>query len=77
MNKIKVNPQPIIDSFGRMSQEAIANEIGVSRLTVSAWLNGRPKTIELDILEKFCKACGVNPGEFFFIPDDFHIQRAQ
>ncbi len=75
MCKIKVNPQPIVDAFGRMSQEDIAEAVGVSRLTVSAWLNGRPKTVELDILEKFCEACGANPGDFFLLPDGFHIER--
>mgnify|MGYP002623147822 CR=1 FL=1 len=76
MNKITVNPQPIISTFGRASQEEIGKVVGVSRLTVSAWLNGRPKTVELDVLEKFCKACSVGPGDFFLVPDGFHIERA-
>ncbi len=77
MSKIKINPQPIINRFGRMSQEEIADAVGVSRLTVSAWLNGRPKTVELDILEKFCRACGANPGDFFSLPADSHTKEVK
>ena len=77
MDEIKINPQPIIDTFGRTSQENISKAIGVSRLTVSAWLNGRPKTVELDILTKFCRACGVKPCEFFTVPDNLHMVKPQ
>ena len=76
MSEIQINPQPIIEAFGRASQEEIGKAVGVSRLTVAAWLGGKPKTVELDILKKFCYACNVDPGEFFLLSDDFWVQRA-
>lgn len=69
MSKIRINPEPIIKTFGRATQEEIGKQIGVSRLTVAAWLNGKPKTIELDVLEKFADACGVEPGAFLMVVD--------
>lgn len=70
MATVRINPQPIIDRFGRASQDEIAQAVGVSRPTVSAWLNGKPKTIELDVLEKFVAACGALPGDFFIYEPD-------
>jgi transcriptional regulator with XRE-family HTH domain len=65
MSKVQINPQPIVNKFGRASQEEIGKAIGVSRPTVSAWLNGNLLTVELEVLRKFCEACEVEPGAFF------------
>lgn len=71
MNQIKINPQPIIKKFGRASQEEIGEAIGVSRPTVSAWLNSSLKAVDLEMLGKFCKACDAMPQDFFLVPSDF------
>lgn len=65
MNRLRIDPQPIINRFGRASQESIAEAVGVSRPTVSNWLTGRMLAIDLETLEKFVVACQVQPGAFF------------
>ena len=64
---VKITPQPIIDKFGRATQQEIAKAIGVTRPTVAAWLRGEVRTVELAILTKFSRACEVEPGEFFIV----------
>ncbi len=62
---LKFNSQPIIESFGRMTQEEIAEVVGVSRHTVRQWLHGSMSHVTFEVLEKFAIACNVKPGEFF------------
>jgi transcriptional regulator with XRE-family HTH domain len=63
MKEIRVNPNPIIHRFPRQSQEAIAEAVGLSRHTVSAWLRGDVARADLHTLAIWCDACGVEPGD--------------
>lgn len=64
---MKINPQPIIETFGRATQQTIANTVGVSRPTIYKWLSGDMLTVDLDVLGKLVVACDATPGDFFTV----------
>lgn len=72
---IVINKQPIFDTFGFAPKTEIAEAIGVSRHTVTAWLDGQPDRIELGTLEKFARACNVEPGAFFLMADELEVSQ--
>ena len=47
-----------------LSQQALANILGVNQTTVSQWLLGRKKPT-YDNIYTFCKKFDVTPNEFF------------
>ena len=64
MKTIRVNPYKIVHRFPRQSQEAIAEAVGLSRPTVSAWLRGDLAVVDLRVLAIWCDVCGAVPGDF-------------
>lgn len=45
-----------------LTQGELAKRARVSRATVNRIENGRPKSIDLDVLERIAKALGVSPA---------------
>ena len=64
MKTIKIDPTKIIHTFLRDPQEAIAEATGLSRPTVSAWLRGDLKAVDLRVLAVWCDACDASPADF-------------
>ena len=69
MKNIWIDPSKIIQAFPRQSQEAIAEAVGLSRPTVSAWLKGTPKAIDRRVLAVWCDVCNASPGDFIKFED--------
>ena len=56
----------------RMSQQQLADEVGVTRQTISAWENGhQTPTLTVSQMRKLCVALGVS---FDQLPDNFGPQ---
>jgi len=52
-----------------LTQEALAQAVGVRVATVSDLETNRSRRIELDLLERLAEALGVEPGDLFEIGD--------
>jgi len=48
-----------------LTQEALAERVGVRQATISDLENGRSRRIDLDVLDRIAKVLGVKPGELF------------
>ena len=64
MKTIRIDPSKLIQTFPRQSQEAIAEALNLSRPTVSAWLRGDLKAVDLRVLAVLCVACDATPADF-------------
>ena len=69
MENIWIDPSKIIQAFPRQSQEAIAEAVGLSRPTVSAWLRGDLAAVDLRVLAVWCDVCDCAPGDFIKLED--------
>ena len=69
MENIWIDPSKIIQAFPRQSQEAIAEAVNLSRPTVSAWLRGDLKAVDLRVLAVWCVACDATPADFIKLED--------
>ena len=69
MKNIWIDPSKIIQTFPRQSQEAIAKAVNLSRPTVSAWLRGDLKAVDLRVLAVWCDVCDASPGDFIKLED--------
>jgi transcriptional regulator with XRE-family HTH domain len=61
MTPLMVEIKPLRERKG-WTQAQLAQRAGVTRATVNRIENGRPRSIDLDVLEKLGKALGVSPG---------------
>jgi repressor LexA len=52
-----------------MTEIALANRIGVSKVTVSNWVNGKSSP-RLDKIDKMCIVFGCKREDFLKAPDD-------
>ena len=69
MKSIRIDPSRIIQAFPREPQEAIAEATGLSRPTVSAWLRGDLKAVDLRVLAVWCDVCDASPADFIKFED--------
>lgn len=56
-----------------ISQRKLAEEIGVSKITVDRWAQNNVTRIDDDILIKLCVYFGIQPGDLLImeeVPDD-------
>jgi transcriptional regulator with XRE-family HTH domain len=61
MSPLTVELKPLRERKG-WTQAELAERAGVTRATVNRLENGRPQSIDLNVLEKLGKALGVSPG---------------
>ncbi len=48
-----------------LSQEELANQVGVRQATISEQETGRSRRISYDLIERLADALGVEPGDLF------------
>jgi DNA-binding Xre family transcriptional regulator len=66
MTVINRVPELVAEKFGgkeNVVKSTIQKDIGLNYATVSKWVDGHVKTIELEALDKWCKYLGVEPGD--------------
>jgi transcriptional regulator with XRE-family HTH domain len=61
MTPLLIQIRPLREQRG-WTQGELAARAGVTRATVNRLENGRPRSVDLDVLEKLGKALGVSPG---------------
>jgi putative transcriptional regulator len=55
----------------RLNQKQLSEMTGIRPNTISAMWRGEAKRIELEQIDKLCKALNCTPGELFeYIPDE-------
>lgn len=53
----------------KLSQERLAEMVGVRQATISDHERGQARRIDLDLIEALCKALDVDPGDLLVMTD--------
>lgn len=54
----------------RVNISEVSEDTGLSYPTTHEWLRGIVRRVDLDVLEKWCKYLGVQPGDILVYEED-------